>query len=49
MAEGRSNVAVVVTVGAVANHIASISQRLPLQLSDSDHRQVLAALECLRG
>ncbi len=53
MAEGRSNAgiaaALVLTVGAVEKHIASIFQKLRLPPSDTDHRRVLAVLEYLRG
>jgi DNA-binding NarL/FixJ family response regulator len=53
MAEGRSNAAIasslVLTVGAVEKHNASIFQKLQLAPSDTDHRRVLAVLEYLRG
>ena len=53
MAEGRSNAAIasslVLTVGAVEKHNASIFQKLRLPPSDTDHRRVLAVLEYLRG
>ena len=53
MAEGRSNAAIadalVLTVGAVEKHIASIFQKLRLPPSDSDHRRVLAVLAYLQG
>ena len=53
MAEGRSNAAIaatlVLSVGAVEKHIASIFQKLRLPPSDTDHRRVLAVLEYLRG
>jgi DNA-binding NarL/FixJ family response regulator len=53
MAEGRSNAAIasslVLSVGAVEKHIASIFQKLRLAPSDTDHRRVLAVLEYLRG
>jgi DNA-binding NarL/FixJ family response regulator len=53
MAEGRSNAgiaaALVLTVGAVEKHIASIFQKLRLPPSESDHRRVLAVLEYLQG
>jgi DNA-binding NarL/FixJ family response regulator len=53
MAEGRSNTgiakALVLTVGAVEKHIASIFGKLALAQSDSDHRRVLAVLAYLQG
>jgi len=53
MAEGRSNAgiadALVLTVGAVEKHVASILQKLELPPSESDHRRVLAVLEYLKG
>ena len=53
MAEGRSNAAIaealVLTVGAVEKHIASIFQKLRLPPSDTDHRRVLAVLAYLQG
>ena len=53
MAEGRSNTGIadvlVVTVGAVEKHIASILQRLDLPPAESDHRRVLAVLEYLKA
>jgi len=53
MAEGRSNTAIadalVITVGAVEKHVASILQKLDLPPSESDHRRVLAALEYLKA
>jgi DNA-binding NarL/FixJ family response regulator len=53
MAEGRSNggiaEALVLTVGAVEKHIASIFGKLRLHQSDSDHRRVLAVLAYLQG
>jgi DNA-binding NarL/FixJ family response regulator len=53
MAEGRSNAAIaeqlVLTVGAVEKHIASILQKLRLPPSESDHRRVLAVLAYLQG
>ena len=53
MAEGRSNGGIaerlVLTVGAVEKHVASILQKLDLPPSDSDHRRVLAVLAHLQG
>jgi DNA-binding NarL/FixJ family response regulator len=53
MAEGRSNSAIaeqlVLTVGAVEKHVASILTKLRLPPSDSDHRRVLAVLAYLRS
>ena len=53
MAEGRSNAGIaeqlVLTVGAVEKHIASIFGKLRLHQSDSDHRRVLAVLAYLQG
>jgi DNA-binding NarL/FixJ family response regulator len=53
MAEGRSNSGVaeelVLTVGAVEKHIASIFGKLRLPPSDTDNRRVLAVLTYLRG
>jgi DNA-binding NarL/FixJ family response regulator len=53
MAEGRSNSAIamqlVLTVGAVEKHVASILTKLQLPPSDTDHRRVLAVLAYLRG
>jgi DNA-binding NarL/FixJ family response regulator len=52
MAEGRSNSAIaetlVLTVGAVEKHIASILMKLRLPPSDTDHRRVLAVLAYLQ-
>jgi DNA-binding NarL/FixJ family response regulator len=52
MAEGRSNAAIadslVLTIGAVEKHIASIFQKLSLPPSESDHRRVLAVLAYLQ-
>ena len=52
MAEGRSNAAIaatlVLTVGAVEKHVASIFQKLRLPQTSTDHRRVLAVLEYLR-
>ncbi|HZQ89189.1 MAG TPA: response regulator transcription factor [Gaiellaceae bacterium] len=53
MAEGRSNTAIakqlVLTVGAVEKHVASILTKLRLPPSSEDHRRVLAVLAYLRG
>jgi DNA-binding NarL/FixJ family response regulator len=53
MAEGRSNAGIaerlVLTVGAVEKHVASILQKLELPPSDSDHRRVLAVLAYLQA
>jgi DNA-binding NarL/FixJ family response regulator len=53
MAEGRSNSAIaqqlVLTVGAVEKHVASILTKLQLPPSDTDHRRVLAVLAYLRA
>jgi DNA-binding NarL/FixJ family response regulator len=53
MAEGRSNQAIadtlVLTVGAVEKHIASIFQKLRLAPSDDDNRRVLAVLAYLQA
>jgi DNA-binding NarL/FixJ family response regulator len=53
MAEGRSNAAIarqlVLTVGAVEKHVASILGKLELPPSDDDHRRVLAVLAYLRA
>jgi DNA-binding NarL/FixJ family response regulator len=52
MAEGRSNSAIaarlVVTVGAVENHITSIFDKLGLRAEPEDHRRVLAVLKYLK-
>jgi DNA-binding NarL/FixJ family response regulator len=52
IAEGRSNSAIaaqlVLTVGAVEKHVASILTKLRLPPSDTDHRRVLAVLTYLR-
>ena len=52
MAEGRSNGGIakqlVLTVGAVEKHVASILTKLRLPPSDTDHRRVLAVLAYLR-
>ncbi|HEY2326900.1 MAG TPA: response regulator transcription factor [Gaiellaceae bacterium] len=51
MAEGRSNAGIadvlVLTVGAVEKHVASILQKLQLPPSDETHRRVLAVLAYL--
>ena len=51
MAEGRSNTGIadvlVLTVGAVEKHVASILQKLRLPPSDETHRRVLAVLAYL--
>ena len=51
LAEGRSNAgiagALVLTVGSVEKHIASIFGKLGLAQTDSDHRRVLAVLAYL--
>jgi DNA-binding NarL/FixJ family response regulator len=53
MAEGRSNAAIarelVLSVGAVEKHVASILGKLQLPPSDDDHRRVLAVLAYLRS
>jgi len=52
MAEGRSNAAIarqlVLTVGAVEKHVASILAKLRLPPSEDDHRRVLAVLTYLQ-
>ena len=52
MAEGRSNAAIadalVLSVGAVEKHIASIFTKLGLPQSGTDHRRVLAVLTYLQ-
>ena len=52
MAEGRSNGGIaaelVLTVGAVEKHIASIFTKLHLPQTSTNHRRVLAVLEYLR-
>lgn len=51
MAEGRSNGAIaarlVVTVGAIENHVTSIFDKLGLRPEPEDHRRVLAVLRYL--
>jgi DNA-binding NarL/FixJ family response regulator len=53
MAEGRSNNGIaeelVITVGAVEKHIASILGKLDLHPAAADHRRVLAVLAYLEG
>ncbi len=53
MAEGRSNAGIaeslVLTVGAVEKHVASIFGKLRLAPSDGDHRRVLAVLTFLQS
>jgi DNA-binding NarL/FixJ family response regulator len=53
MAEGRSNAGIaeslVLTVGAVEKHIASIFGKLRLAPCEGDHRRVLAVLTYLQG
>ena len=53
MAEGRSNAAIarelVLTVGAVEKHVASIVGKLQLPRSDDDLRRVLGVLAYLRS
>jgi DNA-binding NarL/FixJ family response regulator len=52
MAEGRSNAGIastlVLTIGAVEKHIASIFAKLDLPPSENDHRRVLAVLAYLQ-
>jgi DNA-binding NarL/FixJ family response regulator len=49
MAEGRSNAGIagqlVVSDGAVEKHISSIFSKLGLEISDTEHRRVLAVLQ----
>ena len=51
MAEGRSNAAIaeqlVLTVGAVEKHVASIFAKLGLPAGQTDNRRVLAVLRYL--
>jgi len=53
MAEGRTNAAIaramVVTPGAVENHVSNIFGKLSLPATDDDHRRVLAVLAYLRA
>ena len=53
IAEGRSNTAIaetlVITLGVVTKHIASIFAKLRLPPSDGDNRRVLATLRYLRS
>jgi DNA-binding NarL/FixJ family response regulator len=53
MAEGRSNAgiaaALVLSLGAVEKHIASIFTKLRLRQAPEDHRRVLAVLEYLQS
>jgi DNA-binding NarL/FixJ family response regulator len=53
MAEGRSNAGIaaqlVLTVGAVEKHVASILGKLRIPPSESDHRRVLAVITYLQG
>jgi DNA-binding NarL/FixJ family response regulator len=52
MAEGRSNAGIaqslVLTVGAVEKHVASIFTKLQLPQTGSEHRRVLAVLAYLQ-
>jgi DNA-binding NarL/FixJ family response regulator len=52
MAEGRSNAGIaeslVLTIGAIEKHIASIFSKLDLAVSETDHRRVLAVLAYLQ-
>jgi len=52
IAEGRSNAgiatALVLTLGTVEKHVASIFAKLDLSASETDNRQVLAVLRYLR-
>jgi DNA-binding NarL/FixJ family response regulator len=53
MAEGRSNAGIatqlVLTVGAVEKHIASILSKLRIPPSESDHRRVIAVITYLQS
>jgi DNA-binding NarL/FixJ family response regulator len=53
MAEGRSNAGIaaqlVLTVGAVEKHVASILGKLRIPPSESDHRRVIAVITYLQG
>lgn len=53
IAQGRSNAAIarelVVTLGAVEEHISNIFAKLDLPGTDDDHRRVLAVLTFLRA
>jgi DNA-binding NarL/FixJ family response regulator len=53
VAEGRTNAAIartiVVTPGAVENHISNIFSKLNLPATDDDHRRVLAVLAFLQA
>ena len=53
MAEGRSNGAVaerlVLSMGAIEKHVASIFTKLDLPPSGTDHRRVLAVLRYLES
>jgi DNA-binding NarL/FixJ family response regulator len=53
MAEGRSNAgiatALVLTLGTVEKHVASIFAKLGLPASETDNRRVLAVLRYLRS
>jgi DNA-binding NarL/FixJ family response regulator len=53
IAQGRSNTAIaaqmVITLGAVEKHIASIFTKLDLSSSPDDHRRVLAVLRYMGG
>ena len=52
MAEGRSNTAIadrmVVTVGAIENHVTAVFDKLGLRREPENHRRVLAVLEYLK-